>query len=155
MSLFELIGFVAVVFGLVWGIYNAGDSGLWVALRGGLLGAGKGVLFYAVFMLLILSTLAIGLRYRPQFPRCRKRKCKDQDYRFVYANIVPDETADERDQQLYQQRGGLLVRCGCGDLYLRSDRDRKFYEVREDRTVVPFMKYRFCGRWRADGADGQ
>lgn len=151
MTIFELIAILAIIGGLVWGIFAAAGGGLGAVVKGALLGAGKGFLFYTLLMLCVLVPLAIGLRYRPQFPRCRKGKCREMDFRFIYDTISPDEAADERDKELCKQhKGGLLVRCACGDIYLRSDRDRKFYEVREDRTLVPFMKHRFCGRWRPD-----
>ena len=148
MNVFELIAILAVTFGLVWGIYGAADAGLWPALRGGLIGAGKGFLGYAAFMLSILTVLALGLRYRPMFPRCRRGKCKDADFTYLYLDTAPLD-ADKELEQKYQSK---LLRCRCGDLYLRDDRARKFYEVREDRTVVPFLRYRIGGRWQPDDA---
>ena len=146
MTLFELIAFLALTFGLVWGIYGAADEGLWAALRGGLFGAAKGFLAYAAFMFSILTVLALGLRYRPMFPRCKRGTCKDEHFTYVYLDTEPPD-ADKQLEQKYQSK---LVRCRCGDLYLRDDRARKFYEVRKDRSVAPFLRYRFAGRWQPD-----
>jgi hypothetical protein len=146
MNVFEFIALVALSFGLVWGIYNAADGGFWAALLGGLRGFGMAFLGYAAFMFSILTVLSLGLRYRPMFPRCRHGKCKDSQFTYLYL----DTEAPPGDRELEQTHRSKLVRCRCGDLYLRDDNKRKFYEVREDRTIVPFLKYRFCGRWRPD-----
>jgi hypothetical protein len=146
MNIFEFIAILALTFGLVWGVYGAADGGLWAALRGGLVGAGKGFLGYAAFMLSIMAALALGLRYRPMFPRCKRGKCKDEHFTYLYLDTEPPEP----DKALEQKHQTKLVRCRCGDLYLRDARARKFYEVREDRALVPFMRYSFCGRWRPD-----
>ena len=69
MNLFEFIGIIMLVLGIVWGILNAADGRLWAALGGGLSGAVKAFLWFAGFMFTILTALSLGIRYRPPFPR--------------------------------------------------------------------------------------
>ena len=146
MNVFEFIAILAVLFGLAWGVYGAADGSLWAVLHGGLLGAGKGFLAYAAFLFSVLAVLALGLRYRPMFPRCRRGTCKDEQFTYLYLDTEPPAA----DKALEEKYGSKLVRCRCGDLYLRDDRARRFYEIREDRTVVPFLRYRVGGRWQPD-----
>ena len=149
MTIFEFLALLMVIAGLAWGIQAAMDQGLWAALLGGLLGAGKGYLVWIAFMFSILIVLAIGLRYRPPFPGCKKGRCKDEHFLYLYLDSEPTGPHKE----LERKYDGKLVRCRCGDLYLKSSRDRKFYEVRDDGVVAPFMRYRFGGRWRMDEAE--
>src|SRR5262249_1685261 len=116
MTLFELIAILLMIGGLVWGIWNAAGHGFWATFKGGLFGAGKGFLWYAAFMLTIVAMLAIGLRYRPPFPRCRSGRCKDSDFTYLYLDSEPTGA----DKELEQEYGDKLVRCRCGELYLRS-----------------------------------
>ncbi|MGE5794741.1 MAG: hypothetical protein ACM36B_18750 [Bacteroidota bacterium] len=54
----------------VWRAYQHGwASPLWDILRG----AGIGFAYFALTMLLILATLALGQLHRPSFPPCRYR----------------------------------------------------------------------------------
>ena len=146
MNIFEFIGFVLLIGGIVWGVYAAANQGLWAAVKGGLLGAGKAFLIFAAFMLCILVPLSLGLLYRPMFPRCRSGKCKSKNFRYLYL----DTEAPPEDSEIEQRYGGKLVQCACGERYIRNDRERCFYHVRDDRSVAPFMKYRVAGRWQED-----
>lgn len=146
MNVFEFLALVMLTGGLAWGILAAAERGFGAAVLGGLLGAGKAYLIWILIMFSILVPLSLGLLYRPMFPRCRKGKCRDRNFRIEFA----ETPATGFEAKLQQEHQGMLVRCACGDVYLRSNRDRKFYEVREDGTLAPFMKYRLAGRWQTD-----
>ena len=146
MNIFEFIAILTVVFGLTWGLYHAADTGLLGLFWAGIFGAAKGYLAFCAFLLSVLTILAAGLRFRPPFPRCKRGRCKAVDFTYLYLDSAPPDG----DKELERIHNSKLVRCRCGDLYLRKNDERKFYEVREDRTLVPFMRYSFCGRWRPD-----
>lgn len=97
----------------------------------------------------MFTLLWIGLRYRPSFPRCKSGRCRDTDHRYLYL----DAEATGHHKWLQESRNGKLVRCGCGTLYLDSLRDRRFYEVLDDGSLVRYMQYSPFGRWQPAGGD--
>jgi hypothetical protein len=149
MNLFSAFAWLCILTGAAFGVWTAYRRGwaepLWDILRG----AGLGLAYYLLTMLLIFTVLALGLRYRPSFPRCRSGRCTDLEYRYLYL----DSPATGDDARLQESTGGLLARCGCGTKYLISRRERRLWEVLPDGTLRPYMRYRPFGRWHPDPAD--
>lgn len=146
MNLFELIAIGGIVIGLILGFWSSIDGGAWAAIRGALRGAAIAYGWYFASMIALLTVLSLGLRYRPFFPRCKAGRCRDTDYRHLYL----DAEATGHHKWLQDSMKGKLVRCHCGTRYLDSQRDRRFYEVLDDGSLVPFMRYSPFGRWQAD-----
>jgi hypothetical protein len=146
LNLFEFIALVGIVFGLAYGFSAALDRGFWEAILGALRGAAIAYGWWVAGMFTLLAVLWLFLRYRPMFPVCRSGRCKQADYLYQYL----DSPATGQHKQLEDEYQGKLLRCRCGTLYLESHRDRRFYEVRDDGTPVPFMRYRPGGRWQPD-----
>jgi hypothetical protein len=149
MNLFSVFAWLCILIGAGFGAWAAYRRGwaepLWDVLRG----AGIGLAYFFVVMLVMLTVLALGERYRPSFPLCRNRKCAGPDYRYLYL----DSPATGREAELQDSTGGLLARCGCGTTYLISRRERRMWEVLPDGTLRAYLRYRPFGRWQPDPAD--
>ena len=146
MNLFECLAIVMLIVGFVIGAVTAFDGGAHAALAGAFKGAGLAYAWFVGGMFALLSALALGMLYRPPFPRCRNRLCRAHDYRHSSLGAP----AGGRDAEIEQRLDGKLVRCRCGTLYIRSLRERRFYEVHAEGGLAPFMRYRPFGRWRRD-----
>jgi hypothetical protein len=149
MNLFGVFAWLCILLGAAFGVWRAYQHGwaspLWDVLRG----AGIGLAYFLLTMLLIFSTFALGLLYRPHFPRCRSGRCKDTDYRYLYL----DSAAAGRDAELQESTGGQLAQCKCGTTYLISRGERRMWEVLADGSLRPYLRYRPFGRWQPDPAD--
>lgn len=146
MNLFELIAIVGIVIGLIIGFWASIDEGAWAAILGALRGAAIAYGGYFASMIALLTLFSLGLLYRPFFPRCKAGRCRVTDYRHLYL----DTEATGHHKRLQDSTEGRLVRCGCGTLYLDSLRDRRFYLVLDDGSLVPYMRYSLFGRWQPD-----
>jgi hypothetical protein len=146
LNIFEFIAILGIVFGLAYGFTASVEKGIWDAFVGALRGGAIAFGWYVAGMLVLLTALSLALVYRPSFPHCRTGRCKHTDYLYLYL----DSAATGRHKQIEDAFQGKIARCRCGTLYLDSLRDRRFYEVRDDGTLVPFMCYRPFGRWRLD-----
>jgi hypothetical protein len=149
MNLFEFIAILSVVGGLVTGFWYALDRGVMAAMLSAIRGGAIAYGCWAVGMFALMGLLSLFLLYRPFFPRCRNGRCRQQDYLYLYL----DTEAVGQHKTLEDTINGKLVRCGCGTIYLESSREQRFYEVLDDGTLVPYMRYSPFGRWRADNAD--
>ena len=149
MNMFEVIAIVCIAIGLAAGFWHSLDEGAWASILGALRGAAIAYGWFFVSMLAMLTLLALGLRYRPVFPRCKNGRCRDSDYRHLYL----DSEATGHHKWLQDSKDGKLVRCGCGTFYLDSLRDCRFYEVLDDGSLVPYMRYSPLGRWQPDNGD--
>lgn len=148
MNLFERIAVLLIALGLVIGLVGGAEEGIWPAFTGALSGAAKGFAVYAVWMLSILVTLALGLLYRPPLPRCRNGKCKARDYTYLSLDTDAMAAAPGDGGSLRPRSEGMLARCACGILYSRSACQRRVCEVMSDGTLVPYMYHRPLGRWQ-------
>jgi hypothetical protein len=146
MNLFELIATITILAGLVIGFVHAFGGGISTALVGALRGAGYAFGAYTMWLLSICALLALALGYRPSFPRCKTGKCTARRYRYLSL----DSAKDSARAALPEGASGMLARCECGTLYLRSTSERRVWEVTDDGRLVPHMRYRPFGRWRAD-----
>lgn len=149
MNIFEVIAILGILAGLALGIWFAADGGMWAALLGALKGAAIAYGAFVVAMIALLAVLALGLRYRPAFPRCKNGCCGQTDYRYL------DEKSPEsvQHQALLKGRVAKLMRCGCATLYLNSLGERRFFEVLDDGTLLPHMRHSPFGRWQPDAGD--
>ncbi|MBM7113352.1 hypothetical protein [Archangium primigenium] len=109
-----------------------------------------------VFLALILfwggvATLAALLAWwRPARPTCRQGGCRAKDYALVGS---PEQTQVDRERwdRWLPERRGRLVRCRCGDHYLRDARHRRFLWVDAQGTPHPYRYHRPLGReWLPD-----
>jgi hypothetical protein len=146
MTVFHAFAWLCIVGGFSFGLWHALDQDAWGAMLGALRGAGLGFALYFGSMFVLFAVFSLGLRYRPFFPRCRAGRCLDGQYTYLYL----DEAPTGRHKELQDSLDGKLVRCKCGTLYLDSLRERRFYEVRDDGSLAPYMGYSPLGRWRPD-----
>jgi hypothetical protein len=146
MNLFAVVAFFSIIVGALLGIWQGARHGFAAAFRGAGGGALRGFGAYALLMFMMMTLLALGLWYRPPFPRCRHRKCRPQDFRYLYLDTRPPEP----DRTLQEQADGLLAKCRCGTRYLVSRSERRLWEVTADGDLLPYMRYRPFGRWQSD-----
>jgi hypothetical protein len=146
MNLLEVVAILAILFGLASGFWASIDVGVWAAIVGALRGAAIAYGWFFASMMAMCTLLWLGLLYRPTFPRCTNGCCRDLDYTYLYL----DSEATGHHKRLQDSTEGKLVRCGCGTIYLDSLRDRRFYAVLDDGSMVPYMRYSPFGRWQPD-----
>lgn len=146
LNIFEFIALLGIVFGLAYGFTASIGDGAWEAILGALRSGAIAYGLWIAGMMALMAVLSLFLLYRPSFPRCRTGRCRQTDYLYLYL----DSAATGRHKQLQDSLQGKIVRCRCGTLYLESDRERRFLEVREDGSLAPFMRYQPFGRWRPD-----
>jgi hypothetical protein len=145
MNLFEALALVLLLVGVVVGAIAAASSGWLAAAWGALKGAAFAFGVYVAIMFGVMTLLALGLLWRPPFPRCREGRCTGKDYRYLSMEAeqpfgaVPGVSA-----------GGVLAQCRCGTRYLRRTAEGRVWQVAADGTLVPYMRHSPLGRWRKD-----
>ncbi len=131
MNIFELLTFLAFI---VAGYFCGKLLGLYYGIIGWVVGVAIGIALAICVWIGLDKLIRQWYKWRPFRPVCKKGKCFTHDYRLIECSQMD-----------------ITLQCRCGTKYLYRENERRFMEILEDGTIVPYMKRKGAfGRWELE-----